>query len=337
MKVRLVLKVLTACLLMASCAAPRPGPDTLQIRPLQAVQHGHGRAQALYELGRYYHGQRRYAQAIDAYREALALEPDRLDAGMALGVAYAEQGDLSRASEQLEHAAALHPQSADVHNNLGFARHLAGDYPAAAQAYKQALRLDGRHAKARDNLLRAMAAMGAAERIARSEAPPPTTAAQDQPAWIEVAPNIFELRASVAAPREAASAQTSTNPPGGANPTPELGRALEIANGNGVPGMARVVSRFLSERGVGEARLSNQRPFDVVATRIEYRAGSAAEAAALDGLLPARVPRVESFTLRPHVRVRLVLGHDLGDQAARFRDAAGTRLARATAYTDQPH
>ncbi|MGE5320339.1 MAG: LytR C-terminal domain-containing protein, partial [Hyphomicrobiaceae bacterium] len=52
-------------------------------------------------------------------------------------------------------------------------------------------------------------------------------------------------------------------------------------------------------------------PFAERHTRIEYRPGSAAEAARINRLLPRTVPVVASRNLRSGIRVRLVLGHDL--------------------------
>src|SRR5512139_4154797 len=208
MKARLTLNVLTASLLLASCAQTQPKQDALTILPFQEVQHSYGQAKAQYELGRYYHGQLRYERAIAAYRRALEMDPGMVDALNAMGTAYAESGDLARAREQLEAALKLQPRSVYTYNNLGFVNYLAGDYPAAVQAYKQALRLDGRHEKARQNLVLAYDKMGAGEQIARTEVPDaaaaPLPAAEavvqkePQTAWVKVSPSIYEMHSAVA-------------------------------------------------------------------------------------------------------------------------------------------
>lgn len=318
-------KVGVACLLLMSCAQTEPKPQALAVQPREGVRHSYDEARAQYELGRYYHGQRRYEQAIAAYRKALQIEPGRKDAEMAIGVAHAEKGDLERAREYLEHVVAADPESPNAHNNLGFVRYLTGDYPASVSAYKQALRLDVRHEKARHNLFRAMEAMGRGDDIARTEImrepeSPSVRPAQAEAAWVQVAYGIFELR-TPSAPETADSRPrpgTAAKPFDGAGPDFELGKALEIANGNGVRGMATRVAGYFADRGVGRARVSNQRPFSVRRTHIEYGPGSASEAAALNRLLPVSVPQVASSGFRSDVRVRLVLGADFGDQVARL-------------------
>src|SRR5512139_1715564 len=207
MKARLTLNVLTASLLLASCAQTQPKQDALTILPFQEVQHSYDQAKAQYELGRYYHGQLRYQRAIAAYRRALEMDPGMVDALNAMGTAYAESGDLARAREQFEAALKLQPRSVYTYNNLGFVNYLAGDYPAAVEAYKQALRLDGRHEKARQNLMLAYQKMGNAGQVARTEVPDAvaplvaagTVAPKDpQTAWVQVSPSIYEMHSAVA-------------------------------------------------------------------------------------------------------------------------------------------
>jgi len=387
MKARLTLNVLTASLLLASCAQTQPRQDALTIQPFQEVRHSYDQAKAQYELGRYYHGQLRYERAIAAYRRALEMDPGMVDALNAMGTAYAESGDLARAREQFEAALKLQPRSVYTYNNLGFVNYLAGDYPAAVQAYKQALRLDGRHEKARQNLVLAYEKMGNGEQVARTEMPDavaaPLPAAEKtqlkepQTAWVKVSPSVYEMRSAVApvtplakpsskgadaalaakvAPVEAASlphsasvetaapsqaaasaspasaaayqvaAQpTAMKPLASADVAPKKMaaaadasplRGVEVSNGNGVRGMAARVARYFSGKGIQQARLTNQRPFVEHHTRIEYRPGNASEAARINALLPSAAPQVASNSLRPGIRVRLVLGHDLGRDVA---------------------
>src|SRR5512139_1546890 len=208
MKARLTLNVLTASLLLASCAQTQPKQDALTILPFQEVQHSYDQAKAQYELGRYYHGQLRYQRAIAAYRRALEMDPGMVDALNGMGTAYAESEVLARARQQFEAALKLQPRSVYTYNNLGFVNYLAGDYPAAVEAYKQALRLDGRHEKARQNLVLAYQKMGNAEQVARTEVPAvaaaPLPAAETveqkdpQTAWVKVSPSIYEMHSAVA-------------------------------------------------------------------------------------------------------------------------------------------
>jgi hypothetical protein len=101
-------------------------------------------------------------------------------------------------------------------------------------------------------------------------------------------------------------------------------RGVEVANGNGVRGMAARVARYFSGKGIRQARLTNQRPFAEHRTRIEYRPGNASEAARINRLLPTAAPQVASNSLRPGIRVRLVLGHDLGRDVAAWDNQPAT-------------
>lgn len=106
-------------------------------------------------------------------------------------------------------------------------------------------------------------------------------------------------------------------------------KGVEVSNGNGVRGMAAMVARYFSGQGVQQARLTNQKPFSERRTRIEYRPGSAAQAARINGLLPKAAPQVASNNLRPGIQVRLVLGHDLARDVAAWDKAPAKGLVTA--------
>jgi len=115
-------------------------------------------------------------------------------------------------------------------------------------------------------------------------------------------------------------------------------RGVEVSNGNGIRGLAAVVARYFSSRGVQHARLTNQKPFGESRTRIEYRPGNSAEAARINAFLPKAAPQVVSTRLRPGVRVRLVLGNDLGHDVAAWGDPSESSLVAAslTGGVDSP-
>ena len=89
---------------------------------------------------------------------------------------------------------------------------------------------------------------------------------------------------------------------------------LEVANGNGVKGMARKVAAYLSGRGYRTTGVYDLRPFDKAETRIEYRRGYEAQARKLQSVLPGKAALAESDKLRGEVR--LVLGHDIKHNVA---------------------
>ena len=124
-------------------------------------------------------------------------------------------------------------------------------------------------------------------------------------------------RTEVPAPATAEQAVVSTP-----RPEPEAvtsGRAprLEVANGNGVEGMARRVRAALQSEGFARVRVTNQQPYVQRATVLEYRAGFAAEAQSLGARLCPQAPlALVEARLDPRADLRLVLGRDLSRQYA---------------------
>lgn len=280
---------------IAGCAMPlQKQADQPAVQPVLAVKHG-VTGEAMYRLGRYFEGQARYEKAIAAYREALKRDPLLVEAYTGLGMALAAQRRYDEAIRQFQAAVVLAPHVAYLHNNLGYAYLLSGAAEDAMKALEEARRLDPAHERSRENLRIAQASVAAAT------AQP--AGANPGPSLVEVAPQVFELRAPTRY-RKVAPASS-----------PVRRFKLEVSNGNGVDGLAKRISGRLASAGVRTARLTNQRPFKQARTELQYRAGYAAEAAELAGKLehPARlVPRND---LAKGVDVRLVLGRDLPLQA----------------------
>jgi tetratricopeptide (TPR) repeat protein len=140
---------------LASCASlttSKTGqPWTVQ--PVFSVNDAGPKADAMYRLGRFYQGQRRYAEAIAAYRQALAPDPGYADAQNGLGVIYAEQGRHAEAVKAFQAAIAAAPRAAYLHNNLGYVLLLQGSNEKAVEVLEEARRLEPDNAKVRDNLI----------------------------------------------------------------------------------------------------------------------------------------------------------------------------------------
>ncbi|MBL8838571.1 MAG: tetratricopeptide repeat protein [Alphaproteobacteria bacterium] len=94
------------------------------------------------------------AEAIAAYRDILAREPDNPTAVHLLGVASLQTGDAEAAAGLLERAQRLMPANADVLNNLGEALRVLGRHDEAINAYRAALVVAPDHAGAVGNLAR---------------------------------------------------------------------------------------------------------------------------------------------------------------------------------------
>ena len=85
---------------------------------------------------------------------------------------------------------------------------------------------------------------------------------------------------------------------------------IEVANGNGVTGMAKRISNVLNLQGISVSRLSNELPYKQLETKIHYRAGFEKTAANLKDALKGHAVAVLTPTLSANSDVRLVLGRD---------------------------
>ncbi|HJW01843.1 MAG TPA: tetratricopeptide repeat protein [Azospira sp.] len=131
----------------------------------------------------------------------------------------------------------------------------------------------------------------------------------------QVGANVYELRQPVASkappppppvlPTTAAIAAAALAPA-----TPSR-LHLEVANGNGVEGLAGRTSRFLQKMGYPSARLTNQKPFVQPMTEIQYRPGYEAQANHLQRVFAGKGTLAEAKGLRSDIQVRVVLGQNL--------------------------
>lgn len=352
--------------LLAGCATPvdvtRNG---LRIEPSSKVRHGVS-AQGLYEIGRYLQAQERYREAAGAYSASIARAPEHPEVHNALGVVLSLMGNHDAAYASFGQALALTPKAPYLWSNLGYAYFLADEGAAASAAltYGQSLapadqRISLLLAKSRERFGSGTSAgaspsevdlaLGGGEPEMRPPqetgvAPPqqensgagPAVTAGIAAGWqliqspllplVAVGPDEYELQQPA-----------SMNVPGTVAPPSQIGTAaLEIANGNGVRGLAQHVSRSLEQQGVATARLTNHKGFGVRNTELQYRVGYEAAAVNLLAALPAGIRLRQTTQLRTDIKVRLVLGKDM---ASRFADqmqqtadapATGTPPAKAS-------
>jgi tetratricopeptide (TPR) repeat protein len=312
----------TCALVLGGCAAPmkQEAGQPPAVQPVLSVNPPIT-PQGMYRLGRYFEGQGRHDKAIAAYRQALKLDPLLVEAYTGLGMALAAQGRHDEAIREFEAAVVLAPYLVHLHNNLGYAYMLSGRTTDAINALEQARRLDPSHEKARDNLRLAEAKLAPA-----GTTPEPAKSGQAASGlrMVEVSPRVFELRM----PARHRPMEARPLPPlqqkvssGGADllqkeTSAERLRAfnLEVANGNGVLGLAKRTAGYLADGMIQVTRLTNQLPFNQATTEIQYRDGYAAEARALAARLEQPPRIVPSKQLAGRVDVRLVLGRDLQQQ-----------------------
>jgi tetratricopeptide (TPR) repeat protein len=84
---------------------------------------------------------KRNAQAIDAYREMLAVDPGYEFARIMLGNLLAEAGDHAGAARELQRLVELNPDHADGWFNLGFLHDKADDIAQAERCFRRAVQL----------------------------------------------------------------------------------------------------------------------------------------------------------------------------------------------------
>ena len=308
--------------LIAGCAYfdRKSDPQTTAV-PVSNVTHSAAVTDPNYQIGRSHQARGQYDAAIAAYRKSLEANPGNAEAHNALGVIYATQGKYELAVNELKAALALAPRAAHIHNNLGYAYLLQGRNEEALAAFNVAVGLDPSSERSKENLKMAQTRLGL-DAAAQPRVQPPGVAAAEtrSPASSEVAvhsagtgarlltvaPNVYELR------QQAAPQQAQTGAPLGAA---QESVKLEIANGNGVTGLAKRTSSSLQRKGYAVARLTNQVPYTQKATEIQYRKGQESHAKRLNAFLSTPAKLVESTQLRKDIGVRLVLGRDAAQRS----------------------
>jgi protein O-mannosyl-transferase len=115
---------------------------------------------AHYNLGIVLSEQGEPDQAIEHYRQAVALRPDYAEAHYNLGRLLVNLGQLNDAVSHYERAAAINPGDAEVQNNLGVTLFGMGRADNAIAHYQKALEIRPEFAEASCNLASALIAKG---------------------------------------------------------------------------------------------------------------------------------------------------------------------------------
>jgi tetratricopeptide (TPR) repeat protein len=307
-----------------------------------------------YLRGRNLYLARRYDDAIAAYQAALRIDATHVNARNGLAIAYAEQRDFAHAIPiwrdlTRDVTMASGPASAFLFSNLGYAYLLSGDLDAAQVALEKACLLDPLNHRAWQYLGEALLKLGQEERgqqmlrqaealrehdfradyatanggtrLSAIEQAVKTDRRPDDDAWASVEvirrnDGILELRRM---PAKAAALHGA--------PADGPAARLEISNGNGRQGLARLVSRQLRDPGLKVVRLMNEKRFDVRQTRVEYQPAFRTTAERLARQVGTGDP-VE-VGMAGHADVRLVIGHDLPLQRIVERPPSGPLIAQA--------
>ncbi len=111
-----------------------------------------GDAKAWYNLGIAYGKSDQLLKAIEAYQQAIRINPEYTNAWYNLGIAYDDSNQFPKAIEAYQQAIRINPQDADAWNALGIAYDDSNQFPKAIEALQQAIRINLQDANAWYNL-----------------------------------------------------------------------------------------------------------------------------------------------------------------------------------------
>ncbi len=132
---------------MAPAPAP-PGPSPLEVASKiqtlkDIVKKDPTNLPAWVELGNLYFDSNQPKEAIEAYKQYLAVKPDNADVRTDMGIMYRNLGDFDRALEEFRKAAQSDPKHVNSRYNIGLVLlHDKRDIKGAIQAWEDYLRVD---------------------------------------------------------------------------------------------------------------------------------------------------------------------------------------------------
>jgi len=104
------------------------------------------------ELGFFYLDQKRLAEAVEEYRQALRVDHDSEEARLGLALAYRELGDSARSHQMLDPLLKEDPPDIESQQELADLYAKFKLYPEAIRHYERTLELDSNLAPAHNNL-----------------------------------------------------------------------------------------------------------------------------------------------------------------------------------------
>jgi tetratricopeptide (TPR) repeat protein len=133
--------------------APK-GPDSIEVSSKiqslkDAVKKDPKNLSALVELGNLYFDSGQPKEAIDAYRQYLAIKPDNSDVRTDIGIMHRALGEFDRAIEEFKRAAQSDPKHLNSRYNIGIVLlHDKGDIKEAIKAWEDYLKVDPKSERA---------------------------------------------------------------------------------------------------------------------------------------------------------------------------------------------
>ena len=308
-----------------------------------------------YLVARSQHMAFRFDDALQSYQSALRMMPTHVNARNGLATLYAERGEFDKAVPLWQALTAMLGEQAGTENaflfsNLGYALFLKGDYESALAALEKACVLDPLNHRAWQHLGGALEKLGQAERAQQMFKQAATLRQHDFKNDYALAPNSGSVaidRAVAASADDNEWARIQVESSGGGlfvlrripARAPRVGAreadrtkamlmtttiSLEIRNGNGVTGMARSLARILHGGDMQVVRLSNQKGFGVIETKVEYQPDFREAAERLAARFGAAT--VVAVPHAGRADVRLVIGRDLIEHKPVQSTIAGAQL-----------
>lgn len=299
-----LLVLLVSMMMLTGCGAgffksPMLTDFWRNVRPVKDLALAH------YKLGRFYQQRAQHGKAVIEFNRAVDADPEYVNAYNALGVAYGAMHEYENAENAFRKAISLDPERADLHNNLGYSYFCRKDFKAAVACLEKAAALDDK-SRIKNNLELARAGYTG------------NVQAQENRVEKSFAGKVKDI-APRALPQTPAHHQTTSGQipgqTGGQRLVKQTDRrpaGIDVANGNGVEGMARRTAGYLKRNGLDVRRISNASHFNMPKTQIYYKDGYLQEAYLLSSFIPGRQDFIKVDALSSiRLHVKLVLGRDM--------------------------
>ena len=356
------LGLLILCSALPACVST---PDDYR-RPVVAMNSSiQITADSEYLRGKLLHLQSRYDEAQQAYLSALTMNKDHPEARNGMAALLGARGDLDRSIALLTGMAQSGAKLPQVYVNLGHAWMKKGQLAQARTALERALEIDPDNQAAKEKLaalvviehpstapvsgtpvasasglsvvsLNPIERLGEGLYVLRYDLPVSDRASEKAPGKApEKAPVTVHVVSDsvtknlIERPSDTTSSSPRTEFVMNSEPSTDVPTlAIEVANGNGVQGLARSLRGLLAGQSWRVVRTTNHEQFGVRFTRIEYTSDRALDARLLADTLGIDA-KFRMNNQQAGTQMRIILGHDLKDLTAiRQRLAARVDIAR---------
>ncbi|CAE6430597.1 unnamed protein product [Rhizoctonia solani] len=153
------------------------GPSTAPSIPSGPSAADKEKAEKHKQTGNNLMASKEYTRAIDAYTEAIAIDPNNPVYYSNRAAAWSSMGDHAVAADDAEMAIAVDPKFVKAYSRLGHAHFNLGDYEAAKSAFERGLEVEPNNANLKQGLSNAQAKLGSSSatttRSAPATSPPP--------------------------------------------------------------------------------------------------------------------------------------------------------------------